>query len=500
MSGKARGTMKKIAFLSVLCVMFVLVLASTAYASEWTEVTGIHLMPEDCWVDSNITTGSDGVQTAAAAKGSNNYHKTLWGISSIHTYTTSAKVSVVRENNDSQSTVYNNIVYKFLDGNNLMLNKVVPDSTVRKYSARVKLSTVEGTAFTGVNLISAGSGNAAVTADAGVYLQGGGAYINDKTSGEKVWFIPEDTMSADAWYTVDTVIDVLKNGYLMQNATVYDANGDIVGRSGFYRVSIKNPNQYNSDGSTYSVAQLYTSGYAATNPVYFDDWKIYKYTGTVTRGSLSFSADTATSRKNYKFVSTVPLDASLIDSTIVTLTADNTRLDMTGKYSASYVSESATSNAIIVTATDALPFDEGFKLKLDTSKMLATDKGYLAFDYSEPTVTDVMTQAFNTGADLFTRGEVAFDASHKPTTITLNNNDAVAREYMIVVSVIDANNKYLQTECVHGTIAAGATAQQIAAPTNVTPVAGGTIYIMVLDNWKDLNTFADVVTHPVPAQ
>ncbi len=491
--------MKKIVLLSVLCVM--LLLASTAYASEWTEVTGIHLMPEDCWIQSNITTDAEGVETAAAAKGSNNYHKTLWGIGSIHTYTTSAKVYVVREDNDSQSTVYSNIVYKFLDGNNLMLNKVVPDSTVRKYSARVKLSTVEGTAFTGVNLISAGSATTARINDAGVILQGGGAYINNANAeseeDKKVWFVKPGEMSANMWYTVETVVDVLKDGYLMQNATVYDANGGVVGRSGFYRVSTKTPSQFEANNSVYNMAQLYTSGYAATNPVYFDDWKIYKYTGTVTRGSLSFSADTATSRKNYKFVSTVPLDANLIDSKVVTLTADNTRLDMTGKYTVSY--DSAT-NVIVASATDALPFGEGFKLKLDTSKMLATDKGYLAFDYSDSAVTNVMTQSFSTGADLFTRGEVAFDASHKPTTITLNNNDTVAREYMIVVSVIDANNKYLQTECVHGTIAAGATAQQIAAPTNVTPVAGGTIYVMVLDNWRDLNTLAEVVPHPVPAQ
>jgi hypothetical protein len=91
---------------------------------------------------------------------------------------------------------------------------------------------------------------------------------------QEVCIIPEGTISAEAWYTVESVQQIVADNIVYANARIYDANGDLIGGSGFRRVGIDfnslrlNNKTTNVTDEKCSQVQIYGKD------AYVDDWKI----------------------------------------------------------------------------------------------------------------------------------------------------------------------------------------------------------------------------------
>lgn len=334
----------------------------------------------------------------------------------------------------------------------------------------------------------------------GVFVSNGGAYIHNAITDEAVWFVPQGRLSADTWYTAEAIVEIISDGYIVQNAWIKDAAGEVVGNSGCYKVSAKKASEYESGAGIYdfNLLQLGTKN-LGSGTVMLDDWKTYAVTDTLAKGTITFVQDSdKATRKNYKFETGVVLDASLINTDLVTVTCvSDPTLDMTGKYIVT-----CENTAIVVKMDESLPMDTKFKMEINADKMLSMTDGCVAFDYSSTLVTDSMSEEFTTPSisEIFVTS--FSDSTPTPSsTITLSNGDVVEHEYMIVASLVRAG-KYLETAATHGTLAARdamtsapTVASALSIPSFTTPTASGDkIMVMVWDNWKDMNSYRDTVT------
>lgn len=316
------------------------------------------------------------------------------------------------------------------------------------------------------------------TSKCGVYFMAGGAYVYDYDKEENVYFIEEGTLETNKWYTVEAYTDFQGTNLQMQNAKVYDGTtGALIAQSGWTRVSELEP-----QGGLQNFCAGTSKAVAPT--VMLDDWKVYKCEGV---DRTTFTIEAADSlRKVYKMKSDMELDGSLFNADTVLLAADNEELDLTGKYTVSY---DETEKAVVITLNEALPYNESFKIQI---KCLPSAKsGMLAVDSSNKAS---LTQAFSTGSDLFKVEGAALDSGN--AVVTMSNPTGESREYLVIVSSISEDGKYLETKCVHSSLLSGASNTPVTVSAINMP-ANGKIWIKVWDNWKNMNSLSDMYEIPV---
>ena len=352
---------------------------------------------------------------------------------------------------------------------------------VRRHSTKVKLSTVsEGTV--GLFVTATGTTNDLTLNDTGVYISEGRAYVNNAVSGEKVWFTEVGEISADTWYTVETVVEILATGHVTQDARIYAADGTLIGSSGFV---------YVEDDATLTASsakiQIYTTGFS-TGYAMIDDWSGCVVTGTPAKATLTpdgSDVDEITdNRKVYKLVSSIALEGDSVNTDTVKLTKrtdSGAFVDATEAYTVAY--DSAT-QAIVVEATNALPYGTTFAVELDTGRMLSSSDKYLAVDYTN---ASGLKYEFTTPADPFVVSNVLYTPG-TGASVEVSNNDTVDRTCIVIVSAFSSDDEYLETKCGRADITAGAQNQTVVAPV-VTESAGGYVQVMVWDNWNDMNWF-----------
>lgn len=477
--------MKKTVLLTVLILSFVFSIAP--YAAV-VETSGYMFIEPDAYY-SNSTSGN--LPTAADRMTSINKG------SRFFTVAESGSSAVAALENDSST----NVVFK-ISGSAGLADRIsvaakntgaVDNSKmplpVRRHSAKISLSSVNvGT--TALHVIApspAGNALALKKNGSGVYLSNGGAYINNAVSGEKIWFVSPETMSADTWYTVETVVEILDAGYVTQDARIYAADGTLVGRSGYYRVE---------DDSTLTasvtMSQIYTEGFT-TETTMIDEWQVYGLSGMPAKVSFTTDfSDNSASRKVYKLVSDTALDANSVSTDAVKLTS--TTVDMTGKYTVSY--DSAT-QAIVVTASDSLPYNTNFVIQLAAEKMLASADKYLALDYSNAT----LEYSFTTPLDPFDISSINYDPATGTATVNVQNNDAVPRDCMVIVASFGADDEYMGTRCGFANVSnvAGSNTATITV-TGIEKAAGGRVSVMVWDNWKTMSSIGNMHTVNISAE
>lgn len=416
--------------------------------------------------------------------------------------------SAARESEDSTNTeAYSNIVFNLQgDGQTILNDTVFSDAELAytgKHSIRFKYSSdVSDNGVISLFVLSGLGANSVhretlQDSGVGVFVSNGGAYIHNAITDEMEWFIQPGELSADTWYTAETLVEIVNDGYIVQNAWIKDRTGAVVGNSGCYNVSTKKASDYTQGAAAnkFNLLQLGTKN-LGIGTVMLDDWKTYAVTGTPARGTsaLTFVQDTdKAKRQTYKFETGIVLDSAGINNDLVTVTCvSDPTLNLRGKYTVT-----CDNTAIVVTMRESLPMDTKFKMEIDADKFLETTDGYVAFDYSSPAVTASMSKEFITPAlsEIFT---TSFSGNTPSSTITLSNGDVVEHEYMIVASLVRAG-KYLETAATHGTLAARdamtsapTVSSALPIPTfTETPVSGDKIMIMVWDNWKDMNSYTN---------
>ncbi len=366
---------------------------------------------------------------------------------------------------------------------------------VRRYSAKVKLSSVNA-GTTGVHVIGlANNTNVYEPTNTGVYLSNSGAYVYNVTevdsdgNPEKVWFVPENTMSDDTWYTVETVVEILATGYVAQDAAIYDETGNVVGeRSGYCYVD-------NNSGITASItkSQIFTDGIGTGEDDYamVKEWKGYSSTSAFTKTTFTpdgSDVDEITdNRKVYKLISSIALDGDSVNTDTVKLTSET--VDMTGKYTVTY--DPAT-QAIVVEATNAFPYGTTFTVELDKGRMLSNSEKYPAVDYTN---ASALSYSFTTPADPFVVSSIVYTPG-TGASVVVSSNDSAPRSCIVIVSSFGADGEYIETKCGSAVnITAGAT-PTINVPA-VTERVGGHVQVMVWDNWLNMNWFEDLYTLPI---
>ncbi len=516
--------MKKTFLLTVLILS--IVLGATAFAATETQKTEIK--PDYFWNDGSDISYGFRTTTYNFDKGTlptnetNNYMKAwtatntamggtaqrfqCFGTGYVDGVDDVITASAARESEDSTNTeAYSNIVFKITGNQQTILADTVYQAgelaDTRRHSVRFKLSeNIPANGTAGLFVLSGDATNAGTVQSegTGVYISNGGAYILDRLNGgREVWFIEENTLAANTWYTVDALVEILADGYIVQNVTIKDGTGTVVGKSDCYKVSSL---EKSACGGNYNLLQLYTEN-LGSGTVMLDDWKTYAVTNTPARATsaLTFVQDPdKATRRTYKFETGVTLDSARINNDLVTVTCvSDPTLNLTGKYTVT-----CENTAIVVTMDESLPMATKFKMEIDADKMLSMTDGYVAFDYSSTTVTDSMTQEFTTPAlsEIFV---TSFSGNTPSSTITLSNGDVVEHEYMIVASLVRAG-KYLEFAATHGTLPARVSVSEpteataLPIPSFTTPTASGDkIMIMVWDNWQDMNSYTDTIPEEI---
>ena len=498
--------MKKTVLLTVFILS--LVFSVTSYAAV-TETAGYMFIEPAAYIGP-LTIGSDTFPAGTLPISTGETKDKMTGSSANGWYNRGTRFLTETTGTDSSATaVYENgegsdAVFK-LTGSAVLMDRLaiaakntgVKDSAllpapIRRYSARIKLSTVSA-GITGIHVIE-NSDTASALNDSGVYLSNGGAYVNNAVSGEEVWFVPTGTMTADTWYTVETVVEILADGHVTQDARIYTADGSLVGSSGFVYVE-----EDTTVTKTSTMSQIYTKDFG-TDYAMVKEWKGWSSTSAPTKATFTTDGsdvdEITDNRKVYKLISDTALDAASVNNDTVKLTMKDadTYVDVTGGYTVTY--DSAV-QAIVVTATNALPYGTEFAIELDTGKMIANSDKYLAVDYTN---ASTLKYTFTTLSDPFAVTSIGYTPG-TGASVTVSNSDSAGRSCIVIVSLFGADEEYLETKCERADIAASPDGQ----PVNVTidvpkfdnEVSGGNVQIMVWDKWDSMNWFEDLYTLPI---
>lgn len=365
-----------------------------------------------------------------------------------------------------------NVVFKLGGGSDYALNGASGMGTHPTYrqSLRVKFPSSMPTAA--CLLCTDISGGGFYIQDAktksGIFFRNGGAYVYDYDKSTNKTFIDDGTIEGEKWYRVESYTDFQGSEYQMQNAKVYDdETGELIAESGWTRVSELSPQ---------GGFQCYARNSTAPE-ILVDDWEVYKCEG-IERANFDIVTDDET-RQVYKIECDMTLDGNMFTNETVTLKADNAALNLTGKYSVEYAD-----NAIVVTTDEPLPYNENYTITINC--LPSTAEGMLAVDVSD---TSGLVKTFSTGEDVFKTENATF-GEDKCVSAQLSNPSGTEREYMMIVSSIDGTGKYLETQCVYGTLAPHTASQDVKAPA-ITAVSGGKVKLMVWDNWKDMNSLSE---------
>lgn len=260
--------MKKIVSLLLCVIMVVSCMAITTYASTDSS-SYVMSNPED-----SIAAGAlIGARPANNSFFASAYQKYFDGISDVNV--------VVDENDENNrifqiaghSTVNTDNVLNFLVGGDNGMSKW----PMRRFSAKFMLDTTIG-GHADFFKVTANDWTAAPTSNTfGVRFQNGGAYYRDLSAGVYVPFIPDSTMNAKTWYKVEVIMDnrnaATEGAYM--NAFVFDANDQLIGTSGWKKVS-----QGNS--TSYIGAKIQVRGYEEGESVWVDELDVKQITGEPT--------------------------------------------------------------------------------------------------------------------------------------------------------------------------------------------------------------------------
>ena len=383
-----------------------------------------------------------------------------------------------------------NIVF-ILGENAFLLDTSAPIAAIRRSKADIMLKSNASTAQ--LFAISDNQDTTFRNTRTGIFFENGGIYMQEAyveggaIATRMVELLPAGSTETGVWYTVESVQQIVADNVVYANAKIYDASGALIAKSGFRRVG--------TDFSTVVVADIVSKITTnrcrqiqiAASDALVDNWTVATITDVDTTASISFEKDDE-NRKVYKFISTFALDKDFITDDIIEFSDEVGNVIPAG-FAVTY---DETAKAIVVTMNDALPYNLTVTMKVKDDTLLTSSEGcILNYGNYATAVAANLTQTITTPADVFTIDNVTFDASNN-ATVTLSNADSDPREYLIIVSRIDANGKYLETAAKYGTLAEDSTATPIAAPMLSEINAGETIKVMVWDNWVNMSFFAEV--------
>lgn len=357
---------------------------------------------------------------------------------------------------------------------------------VRRYSAKVKLSTTEfGT--TALFLPNEYNETELSLNDAGIFLNAGGAYINNADTNAQEWFIAKGTMATNTWYTVKAIVGIIKDGYVVQNASVYNPDGTLLASSGYCHIKAPSTVTASTVGS-----QIFTTGFT-TGYAMIDDWEGYKVLGT--ESSIESFVEDTVYRLEYKLVSALELDATTVNTDSVKLFTD-AGVDMTGSCTVSLGTDNKT---ITVTSAQPLAYNTAYNIVLSDESIIYTADGYPAFDYSN---SNAVTKSFTTPANPVGVVSTSYDveAETNAAEVVISNTGATPCDCLVIVASFGANGEYLETTCAYAQIPENTTEGVSVYAPPVTEVPGGRVSVMVWDNWQ-LMTYlgpATVYTLDIP--
>lgn len=254
--------MKKIVSLLLAVMMVIGMMTFTATASTDTLLTA------------SVTEDS---LTAGALSNSRDGYKNVYMATQYNKFNGTTDVTVVQDGTNnifqiggySSTSVPNTLYYLLSDGGYF-------SSEMSRFTAKVNLPSVGVDGVT--NLFAPSNSWSAVYSPYtfGVQLKNGGAYYYDADTGIYVPFIEDNTMTAETWYTVEAIMDsrerISDGSKTYMNAFVYNADGVLVGTSGWQYVSSDT-----SDSSYYGwlATSINARGYAEGTVVSVDEFNVY---------------------------------------------------------------------------------------------------------------------------------------------------------------------------------------------------------------------------------